>query len=199
MTRPASVFLVLLLLLCTSGASQRKPIYRNREFGIVLSIPSGTLPCIPPFYRGNGIDHGPEIVLDANDASLCSKPSGKRYMDVFASYTTTEEEKSLDSYLHSICDDLSPIESDPGAVCSRAPADLSVNGLTCRAAMINHSNGWTEIIVVTQAGKPAPDFDPSVPSISYELSLYSDSNHFDQDLAVFRAMLKTIRLAPHNR
>jgi hypothetical protein len=120
-------------------------------------------------------------------------------MGVFASYSATEDEKSLDTYLHSLCVNLPPIENDPGVACSQAPADLSVDGLPSKAARINHSNGWIEVIVVTQAGKPDPDFDPSVPSISYELDLYSDPSHFDQDLASFRAMLKTIRIAPRDR
>jgi hypothetical protein len=189
----------LLLLLCTAAAAQQNQTYRNREFGIVLPIPTGTLPCIPPFYRGNGIDHGPQIMLGTNDPSLCSKSSGKRYMDVFASYTTTDEEKSLDTYLRSPCADLPPIENDPSAVCGPAPADLGVNGLPSRAARINHSNGWIELIVVTQAGRPDPDFDPSVPSISYEFGLYTDASHLEEDLAVFCAMLKTIKLAPAGR
>jgi hypothetical protein len=81
-------------------------------------------------------------------------------------------------------------------VCGPAPADLTVNGLPSEAARINPSNGWIEIIVVTQAGKPDPDFDASVPSINYNLSLYTDASHLDEDLTVFRAVLKAVKLDP---
>ena len=193
------VLIGLLVFWSAAGATSQKSVYRNREFGIVLPIPSGTLPCIPPVYVGNGVDHGPQILLGTKDGSLCSKSSGKRYVGVFASYTTTDEEKTLRSSLESLCTNLPPIENDPGAVCSPAPADLSFNALPSEAARIKHSNGWIEIIVVTQAGEPDPDFDASVPSMSYELSLYTDANHLDEDLAVFRTVLKTIKIAPPHR
>jgi hypothetical protein len=182
------------LLTCAIGATAQNRIYRNREFGIVLPVPSGTLPCIPPFYQGNGVDHGPQIILGTKDASLCTKSSGKRHVDVWGSFTTTEEEKTLRSLLDSECKYVPNDENDPSAVCSPAPAGLSVNGLPSLAGRINHSNGWIEIIVVTQAGKPAPDFDSTVPSRSYSLSLYTDANHLNEDLAVFRAILKTIKI-----
>jgi hypothetical protein len=81
-------------------------------------------------------------------------------------------------------------------VCIPAPADLNVNGLPSEAARINHSNGTIEIIVVTQAGKPDPDFDASVPSFNYDMRLYTDASHLDEDLAVLRAVLKAVKLDP---
>jgi hypothetical protein len=73
---------------------------------------------------------------------------------------------------------------------------LSVNGLPSEAARINHSNGSIEIIVVTQAGKPNPDVDASVPSLNYDIRFYTDASHLDADLAVFRAVLKAVKLDP---
>jgi hypothetical protein len=73
---------------------------------------------------------------------------------------------------------------------------LSVNGLPSESARINHSNGSIEIIVVTQAGKPNPGFDASVPSFNYDIRLTSDASHLDADLAVFRAVLKAVKLDP---
>jgi hypothetical protein len=73
---------------------------------------------------------------------------------------------------------------------------LSVNGLATEAARINHLNGAIEIIVVTQAGKPNPEFDSSVPSFGYDMRLNTDASHLDADLAVFRAVLKAVKLDP---
>jgi len=81
-------------------------------------------------------------------------------------------------------------------VCIPAPVDLSVDGLPGESARINHSNGSIEIIVVTQAGKPNPEFDASVPSFNYDIRFYTDASHLDADLAVFRAVLKAVKLDP---
>jgi hypothetical protein len=64
---------------------------------------------------------------------------------------------------------------------------------------MDHLSGSIQILVVTQAGKPDPDFDASVPSINYALSLYTDASHLDEDLAVFRAVLNAVKIAPHSR
>jgi hypothetical protein len=172
--------------------SQGSP-YRNHQYGIVLPIPPGTLPCIPPVYEGTGADHGPQILLGTKDASLCSKSSGKRYVDVFASYNASEDTKTLHALLESAC------EFEVKRRCSPAPTDLKFNGLKSEAGRFDRSDGSIEIIVVAQAGRPDPDFDASVPSINYELSLKTDAAHLDQDLFVLRKLLKTIRIAPSSR
>ena len=176
----------------TGATSQRTP-YRNHEYGIVLPIPPGTLPCIPPVYRGNGPDHGPQILLGTNDANLCSKSSGKRYVNVFASYNASDDTKTLHALLESTC------EFEVKRPCSPAPAHLHFGGLKSEAGRFDLSDGSIEIIVVTQAGKPDPDFDSSVPSINYELFLYTEAQHLDQDLSIFRTILKTTRIAPPSR
>lgn len=56
-------------------------------------------------------------------------------------------------------------------------------------------DGWIDIFVVTQAGEPDPDFDASVPSVNYDLSLHTKPNHLDADLRVFRTVLQMIRLS----
>lgn len=169
--------------------SQTAP-YRNHEFGIVLPIPPGTLPCMPPVYEGNGHDHGPQILLGTDDASLCSKSSGKRYVDVFASYNASDETKTLHALLESAC------EFEVNRACSPAPAGLRFSGLKSDAGRLDRTDGSIEVIVVAQAGKPDPNFDASVPSINYELSLDTDMRHLDEDLVVFRTLLKTIRITP---
>jgi hypothetical protein len=172
------------------GAASQRAIYRNEEYGIVLRIPPGTLPCIPPVYEGNGTDHGPQILLGTKDASLCGKSSGKRYVDVFASYNASDETKTLHALLESAC------EFEIRRACTPAPVALHFSGLTSEAGKLDRSDGSIDIIVATQAGKPDPDFDASVPSINYELSLHTDTRHLDEDLKVFRTLLRTIKIVP---
>lgn len=183
------VLVSLLTLGSAVGAASQKSVYRNPEYGIVLPIPPGTLPCIPPIWEGNGADHGPQILLGTKDATLCSQYSGKRYMGVFASYNASDETKTLHALLESTC------EFEIKRVCSPAPGGLLISGLKREAGRLDRSDGLIKIIVATQAGKPDPDFDAYVPSDNYEPILDTDMRHLDEDLAVFRTLLKTIKIA----
>jgi hypothetical protein len=183
------------LVILSSAASAASPtsVYRNRDYGIFLHIPSGAWLCP---YGGNGSDHGPALLLGSEDASVCRSYSRqKRWILIFGE-SVTEESKTLHTFLKSLCAYDSLDWKEPDAVCNPAPADFRVNGLPSEAARINHSNGSIEIIVVTQAGKPNPDFDASVPSFNYDMRLYTDAGHLADDLAVFRTVLKAVRLDP---
>lgn len=188
--RLSGILVGLLVFGCATGAISQRALYRNHEYGIVLPIPPGTLPCIPPVYEGNGADHGLQILLGTKDASFCSKSSGKRYVDVFASYNASDETKALHALLESTC------EFEVKRQCSPGPTDLHLGGLKSEAGRLDRSDGSIEIVVATQAGEPDPGFDASVPSINYELILNTDAQHLDQDLSLFRLLLKTIRIAP---
>ncbi len=190
----SSTIVVSLLILCAAfEAAQNKAVYRNKEFGIFLTAPKGALLC---HIHGNGIDHGPSLLLGTQDSRLCGQYSGRRWIGIFGGCNCAEESKTLHTFLKSECEyDLHNV-TDHNGVCSSAPTDLSVNGLPSEAVRIGFPSGLIEIIVVTQAGKPDPDFDASVPSVNYSLSLYTDVSHLDEDLAVFRAVLSTVKLAP---
>jgi hypothetical protein len=54
-------------------------------------------------------------------------------------------------------------------------------------------DGWIELVVVTQAGKPS-GYEPNEPSVNYIFSLYTRSEHLDEDLKVFRTILQTVKL-----
>lgn len=187
------VLIAVFSLLALAGAASPRHIYRNTAYGIVLPIPLGTLACMAPVYVGNGIDHGINILLGTKDGSLCSKSSGKRYMGIFAGYNASYETKTLHALLMSDC------EAYGKSACSPAPADLHLRGMKVEAGRIDHSDASIEIILVTQAGKPNPDFDRSVPSINYELNLVTDSQHLQNDLKAFRELLSTIKIAPTGR
>jgi len=183
--------LISLVILCSvASAASRTSVYRNDDFGIFLRIPSGAWLCPA---GGNGVDHGPALLLGSKDARVCRSYSQKRWISIFGFGNVSE---TLHTFLKSQCAYELRDSNEPGAVCIPAPADLNVNGLPSEAARINHSNGTIEIIVVTQAGKPDPDFDASVPSFNYDMRLYTDASHLDEDLAVLRAVLKAVKLDP---
>lgn len=189
------VLMSLGILCSAASATSHKSVYRNEDYGIYLHVPSGAWLCPT---EGNGSDHGPALLLGSEDASVCRSHSRqKRWIMIFGSGNAAEETKTLHSFLKYLCTRLPEEWNEPGEVsCIPAPADLSVNGLPSDAARIDHTNGTIEIIVVTQAGKPDPDFDASVPSFNYSFSLYTDVSHLNADLAVFRAVLKAVKLAP---
>lgn len=185
--------LVWTLLFMQAGSiTSQVLVYRNQQYGITLSVKHGELLCKPPIYNGNGSDHGAQLILGTTDASLCSQSTGKRYMSIWASYTLTDEEKSIHSILESEC------KEEIDRVCSPAPASLYIKGLKTENGKMERPDGSSKIIVVTMAGKPNPNFDAAVPSFNYVLSLVTDSQHFNNDLKTFRKMLKRIQISPPN-
>ncbi len=160
-------------------------IYRNEQFGIVLPVPDGTVLC----PQLTGLDHGPVILLGNSDVKSCMNPD-HRSIGVFAGYNAADVTKHLADYMKWECENA---EKRP---CEQPPSDLKVPGLHSMAARVNDPNGRIEILVVTQAGKPDPDFDPTVPSVNYDLRLRTRSEHMEADLTVFRHVLQTIRLSP---
>jgi len=183
--------LISIMILCSVAiAASRKSVYRNMDYGIFLHVPPGAWLCPYP----GGSDHGPAMLLGSEDSINCrSDLRQKRWMIIFGEYNNGED---LHTFLNRLCAYISFHSNDPSAVCSSAPADLSVKGLLGEAARINHSNGRIEIIVVAQAGKPYPDVDAAVPSFNYDMRLNTDARHFDEDVAVFRAVLKAVILVP---
>jgi hypothetical protein len=183
--------LIGLIILCSvASAASRTSVYRNKEYGIFLAIPSGAWLCSVPY---SGANHGAAFLLGTQDESLCTKASGKRWVSIFAGYNAAEESKTLHTFLNWQC------ANEANGACGQAPAGLRINGLSTETARVDHPDGSITIIAVAQAGKPDPDFDASVPSINYDLSLHTDAVHLDEDLAVFRAVLKAVKIAPHSR
>lgn len=181
----------LVLLWSVAEAASHHAIYRNKEYGIVLSVPSGALLCHVP-SDARGIEHGTQMLLGTEDATLCRKWSGKRYMDVFASYNVADDTKLLHDLLEWSC------ESEVKKACSTAPPCLDISGMKTEAGRLDRPDGSIEIVVVTQAGKPDPNYDASVPHINYELNLNTDAQHLEQDLTIFRVMLSTVKIAPRD-
>jgi len=177
----ATAFVVVAAL--GNAATGRPQIYRNEEFGITLPMPLSALPCPEP---ENEHIHGPVMLLGTGEAKGCSDLKHSRSILIYASYNVSDDTKKLQDFLKWQC----------GGPCLPPPSGLCVMGLTSAAARANHSEGWIDIIVVTQAGKPDPNIDPSVPLINYDLRLHTRPEHLKEDLRVFRTVSQTIRLSP---
>ncbi len=177
-------FTLVALMAFASSASPR--IYHNEEFGITLPVPERTLLCaFPPQH-----DHGPVFVLGGATNQACFDLDRNRAIVIFASYNASDETKKLLDFLWWEC---TGIAKHP---CGLPPEGLRIKGRTAAAARVDGADGWIDIFVVTQAGKPDPAFDASVPTINYDLSLRTTAEHLDEDLRVFRAVLASVRLAP---
>jgi len=176
---PAALGMALAALL---SASARKPqMYQNDEFGISVPVPKGTLLCP---VREDQHDHGPLFLLGAADIRRCDDSGSSRPIVVFSGYNAADATKILYDFLKSECD----------GPCLPPPPNLGIRGLRTASARVNHSDGWVDIIVVTQAGKPDALYDPAVPSINYDLRLHTKPENLNEALRVFRTVLQTIRL-----
>lgn len=170
-----------------NAKTDKSVIFRNEEFGITLPIPDGALLCPVP---ENEHIHGPVMLLGTSVAKGCSDLEQSRSIDVFASFNKIEDTKTLAKFLKSQCTGVFK------GKCLPAPPHLGIEGMRSAAGRVNHSDGWIDILVVTQAGKPDLLFDASVPSINYDLHLHTNREHLENDLRVFRSVLETIRLSP---
>jgi hypothetical protein len=179
----------VLVVTLLSAATNKPQVYRNAEFGIALPVPVGVMLC--PTLKDEH-DHGPLMLLDRFQAKRCTDAEWGRFISVFAMYNAADITKTLNSFLQSECAD-----PDTGkGECGPAPPHLQIGGMRSAAGTVNHSNGWMDIIVVTQAGKPNPGFDASVPSVNYVMRLRTRQEHQEADLRTFRTVLQTIQLSP---
>ena len=178
---------LLILLLLQSARAVGPQVYRNGEFGVTIPIPTNALLCSFPEDEH---DHGPLLLLGGADPKACDDQERSRYIVIFASYNAVDATKRLGDYLASEC---TGIGRGP---CRLAPRDLQIAGMRSKAGRVNRTDGWIDIFVVTQAGKPDPQFDATVPSVNYELMLHTSARHLDEDLHTFREVLSTVRLSP---
>jgi hypothetical protein len=186
-SRPVWVcFGLTLVALMASADDANARIYHNEEFGITLPVPEAALLCaFPPQH-----DHGPVLMLGAGDNQACFDLEGNRVIDIYASYNASDNTKKLLDFLRWECLE---IAKHP---CDLPPEGLRIKGRTAAAGRVDGADGWIDIFVVTQAGKPDPAFDASVPTINYDLRLHTTVRHLDGDLLIFRKVLATVQLSP---
>ena len=177
--------LIVVAMALVSAATAEPQGYRNEEFGIAVSAPTGTLLC--PTLED---DHGPIFILGPAQTKACDDVEYNRSIIVFAGYNAYVGTKRLDDFFRWECANLVKRR------CRPAPSGLQITGLPSEAGRVNHADGWIDILVVTQAGKPDPNFDASVPLINYDLRLHTKARFLNEDLRTFRAVVRTIQLYP---
>jgi hypothetical protein len=176
-------------ILGTVSAGQHT--YSNEEYGIRVVVPESSYLCPPP---ESGRDHGPVFMIGYKNNSMrgCDIDLNKaaRFINIFAGYNAADDSKHLDDLL----------KSQRNAIgkgrWQTAPSGLTINGLRTEASRMNHRDGWMDIVVVTQAGEPDPDYDATAPYMNYTLWLHTNSDSLDEDLRSFRTMLHTIKISP---
>lgn len=183
----ARTLAILNLLQLFSGAIAGQRVYRNDEYGMTVPIPKSAQLCSFPEDEH---DHGPLLILGSDDRTACYDQPHNRYIVVFAGYNAADDTKRLGDFLRWECAEIG------GGHCHAAPEGLRIAHMKTRSGRVNRSDGWIDIFVVTQAGKPDPNFDASVPSINYDLRLHTTPRHLGEDLRTFRAVLNTVRLSP---
>jgi hypothetical protein len=169
-------------------ASAQTEVYRNSEFGYVVPIPRGLYLFSP--HEMTGIDHGRQLFFKPTRVEDCNNGGCDRYIEFAAFFNTIEATAKLHDFLEDECTVFG------GKKCFQPTEDLKIEGLACESARINLPDGRIEFLVVTQAGKPAADFDPTVPSINYSVVLLTTQEHLEEDMKFFRIILKTIRIHP---
>jgi hypothetical protein len=184
-----AVSLIILSALPFMAAAQTK-IYRNSQFGYEVPIPHGLYLFSP--HEMNGIDHGRQLFFKPTRVEDCNNGGCDRYIEFNANYNTTEDTAKLHDLLKHECTVFG------GKECLQPPDDLTIEGLKSESARVILPNGRIEFLVVTQAGKPALDFDATVPSINYSVVLLTTKEHLENDLRFFRVILKTIRISPQD-
>jgi hypothetical protein len=162
----------------------RSTTYANPEFGILLRVPGeGTLCPVPKDEH----DHGLGILLGRFTVKDCHDDSRHRAIWLFAFFNALDETKHLPGLLKMGCD-------VAGGSCQPASTDLRIPGVKTSAARVDSPDGWTAIVVVAQAGVPSA-YEPDVPSVNYLLHLRTKPQYLEEDLKIFRAILRTIKLS----
>ena len=184
-----AVTLIILSTLPLTVAAQTN-VYRNRQFGYEVPIPRGLYLFSP--HEMNGVDHSRQLFFKPTRVEDCNNGGCDRYIEFSAYYNATEDTAKLHDLLNHECTVFG------GKECLQPPGDLKIEGLKSESARVILPDGRIEFLVVTQAGKPAPDFDATVPSINYSVVLLTTKEHLEEDMRFFLIILKTIRISPQN-
>ncbi|MGP8252829.1 MAG: hypothetical protein ACLQHF_12400 [Terracidiphilus sp.] len=179
---------LLVLMISTVHSLAQTRVYRNSEFGFEVPIPHGLYLFRP--HEMNGIDHGRQFFFKPTSVEDCNHGGCDRYIEVDAYCNCTVDTAKLHDLLEHECTVFG------GAECLDPPKGLMVKGMASESARAKLRDGRVEILVVTQAGKPDPNFDASVPSINYSIILLTNNEHLEEDLRFFRIILRTIRFFP---
>ncbi len=176
----AAVYFVAIAM-HSQGASPPK-IYRNDEFGVRLPVPKAGFLCASPRDEH---EHGFVILLGSGRSENCRSAGYHRSVVLFAFGNALDDTKHLAGLLN--------MECEIAEGCQSGPAGLEIAGLPTASGRVKGPDGWIELVVVTQAGKPS-GYEPNEPSVNYIFSLYTRPEYLEEDLKVFRTILQTVKL-----
>jgi len=163
-------------------------VYRNKEFGINVSVPHDLPTCSGATDQH---DHGIAIYLDPSDARGCGVLEGRRSVSIFASYNVADETRTLTDYLNWTCHDVLKGQ------CVAAPKGLRIAGLPSAARQVNRSDGWIAVVVLAQGGRvPNQRPDDFTGAVNYSVTLRTDQAHLGDDLSKLEGLLRNLRLNP---
>lgn len=181
-----AVSLIVLTAMPLTVAAQSN-VYRNRQFGYEVPIPPELYLFSP--HEMNGVDHGRQLFFKPTKVEDCNHGGCDRYIEFNAYYNVSDNTLKLQDFFENECTVFG------GKKCLAPPDDLKIKGLACKSAKVSLPDGRIEFLVVTQAGNPIPNFNPTAPSINYSVVLLTTKEHMDDDIKFFRIILNTIRIA----
>jgi hypothetical protein len=155
--------------------------YRNPEFGFSVEV-GGRLTCrAAPFTHDHGIDlylDGLHLEGGPGDCDLYDRP----FIGIIGNYNVLFA-PSAAAQARTLCG----YAGRP----TKAPPGLQIDGHSSSSCRVDRRDGWIEIDVVAQDWQQP---GKHTELINYEVMLHTTPQRFDQDLALFRAVLKTIRI-----
>ena len=172
---------LLALILAPIATPADAKIYRNAEFGFRALVPPGYPACYP---GPDEHDHGFDFVPDRKAKPNCGVSTG-RFISASGFYNVIDDSATLKGDLAFYC-------GDKHLKCSEAPAGLKIRGWRSLSGQVRQPDGVIDVHVVVHAGTWPTNPEPQ--GISYDFELQTTPVHYQTDLAMFRAFLKTVRI-----
>jgi hypothetical protein len=158
-----------------------------------VGVPDALTGCFPS--TGEADDHGFTALLDHRPAGDCQSPARRRmevsaYGNVIYVMSTLAKARAQNCAYYR------------AARCVPGPPRLGVHGWPTLSSLMLGAKGGDRsrtlpkgaIVVTVYAETGASPRDIGPEGTLYEFALQTDRAHYRQDLAIFRRMLKTVRL-----
>jgi hypothetical protein len=169
----------------TGALSASAETYRNGEFGFSVEMSRGVPVCVPDPTLQHV--HGITFWLDSGRTG-CDELEGRPAVSAIGEYN---------SLFYPSTQALAKDSCGQHGKRVAAPPGLAIPGARSATCRRNEDDGWITMAVVAQGGTwrdPGNDPDFHTPAVNYIVLMHTRGDHFDADLARFRAILKTVRL-----
>ena len=158
--------------------------FENKEYSFRVSIPNGLPVCV-----GESGTHPHGVGTRLDKKSCDEKESGPAF-SIWADYNAAFQVNAL-------------VRLQNGTSCGNSTvawaqqAWQSIGGLKTAMCQVQHSDGKVEIVLASQAGRWGPSFgdEKDLPRINYTVYLYTTKSRMNDDIELFRAFLKSIKIS----